>query len=68
MADQRSRRVGALARHLASSDPGSNLDYQETSALHLGTAAQQLQRLLDHDNHEERQRLKDLMKDPLFTP
>ena len=28
----------------------------------------EVQRLLDHDNHEERQRMKDLMKDELFVP
>lgn len=28
----------------------------------------ELQRLLEHDSHGERQRMKDLMRDPLFTP
>ena len=27
-----------------------------------------LQRHLDHDNHETRRQLKELMKDPLFVP
>lgn len=27
-----------------------------------------LQRHLDHDNHETRRQLKELMKDPLFIP
>ena len=44
-----------------------------TMAGHFGSAASSLdiaevQRLLEHDNFENRQKLKELMRDPLFVP
>jgi hypothetical protein len=38
------------------------------SAFSLLLHCRELQRLLDNNNHEHRQRMKDFMKDPLFTP
>lgn len=37
-------------------------------ALLAASELQALQRLLEHDNWDCREQLKDLMKDPLFTP
>lgn len=55
------RRVSTLTKHFA-----DGLQFAPTSAaLSVGS---ELQHLLDHDCREERQRMKDLMRDPLFTP
>lgn len=51
-------RIRTLGRHLGVGGP-----------VVLGASElQALQRLLEHDNWDCRQQLKDLMKDPLFTP
>lgn len=47
-------RLRALAAHLG--PPPAELDISE------------LQRLLEHDNHDTRAKLKELMKDDLYLP
>ena len=73
-------RLSILSSHLHSQDVGSPDTaprYQisspenqlSTSATYADNGvATELQKLLDHDNYENRARLKELMRDPLFTP
>lgn len=46
-------------------EPG--LELNPTSAM-PSQVQLELQRLLEHDNHDMRQRMKDLMRDPIFEP
>jgi hypothetical protein len=68
-------RIRILGSHLQedTSYQPKGVDARDPSVLHvLPTGANsivfELQRLLDHDNHEDRQRIKDLMRDPIFQP
>jgi len=54
MQDSARKRLATMAGHFGSA--ASSLDVAE------------LQRLLDHDNFDTRQKLKELMKDPLYVP
>ncbi|GAB4821263.1 hypothetical protein N2152v2_008309 [Parachlorella kessleri] len=70
--ERSARRIEALGAHLAPSagrpaGPGDELQLHPTSAGGPGVQ-QELQRLLEHDNHAMRAKLKELMKDPLYTP
>lgn len=54
MQDQARQRLKIIATHL-----GSNAS---------GIGIEELQRLLEHDNWENRAQLKELMKDELYVP
>lgn len=59
------RRLGALRGHLVANAARSSA----VSARGGAPLADQLQALLDHDSHDERRRMKELMaSDPLFVP
>lgn len=64
------RRVERLAEHLnaglAAGAGPEGLQASPTAAV-SGPQAE-LQALLEHDSHQERVAMKDLMRDPLFTP
>jgi hypothetical protein len=75
------RRVAALAAHLnalplggAPSEAGAALAPETVSGVlsnptaAAGDLGAALQALLDHDNPRERAALKEIMRDPLFTP
>lgn len=57
-------RLGSISRHF---DVGLEHPLTEASST-PPFSTDELQKLLDHDSHEERQGLKNLMKDPLFLP
>jgi len=54
MQDSARKRLATMAGHFGSA--ASSLDVSE------------LQHLLEHDNFETRQKLKELMRDPLYIP
>ena len=63
------RRVERLGAHLGALTPGAGPESLQASPTAAVSGPQaELQALLEHDSHRERQAMKDLMRDPLFTP
>lgn len=71
MNESTAKRVSVLTKHIANLN-SSQVPERNHIALSptasFGNVSSELQLLLDHDCPEERANLKDLMKDPLFTP
>ena len=63
--DRTGRRLDRLAGHLSSTPvkPMANPRTPEEQRVQL-----ELQMLLEHDSHVERQNMKDIMRSELFTP
>jgi hypothetical protein len=59
------RRVGRLSAHF---DVTHRLPRQYAGADGLSFDADALQHLLEHDNHDTRRKMKELMKDELYVP
>ena len=74
MADRRhgdaARRIAATLGHVLGGDEAPALARAPTAGSVAVTPADvpALQRLLDHDNHDMRNAMKNFMKDPLFLP
>lgn len=78
MGDNANRRVANLISHLQDSSEHEAAPYRAEGSLYGGVSpsltsanagvATEMQLLLDHDCREERANLKELMRDPLFTP
>lgn len=67
MEDATARRISQLAQHLG--DPGAAGESTAAPTSAVGGQVQhEIQMLLEHDSHAERQKMKDLMNSDLFTP
>ncbi|KFM25759.1 Acyl-coenzyme A oxidase 2, peroxisomal [Auxenochlorella protothecoides] len=67
MEDSTARRISQLAQHLGDPGGAGALTRALTSAAG-GQVQHEIQMLLEHDSHAERQKMKDLMNTDLFTP
>ena len=59
------RRVGRLSAHF---DVTLRLPRQHAGDGGISFDTDALQRLLEHDNHDTRRKMKELMKDELYVP
>lgn len=63
-----SRRMRTLSLHLASEGAPSTVSMAPTSSPAQKKVQREIQLLLEHDNHKERDAMKALMKSDLFVP
>jgi hypothetical protein len=61
------RRLGTLAGHFETIKPPGLTQHRGTGT-RIDFDVEGVQYLLDHDNHDTRKKMKELMKDPLFIP
>lgn len=63
-----SRRLAKLVSQLGFADTERSLAPGATSAAPDAGVAREIQHLIDHDSHAERQQMKDITKSELFVP